>query len=226
MDHVFGPRPCLIPAALPFLVVPWPLIYKGDANYGTYRAAQSVVVIPDSARDYNFYPNTGPTRNYGSASPANGLGANLSSYPLTGDIYFGAYGGSDEDNVADDCFLWNAAGHGSTDSMSAYTTSYPYATQAHLYGSASNPLENPSPPITWDMNVVVDDSNPSSPTSYVNYNHTCYPAHIVKVNGTVVYSYQPPYNNPVYLASCLFQIPLIGDKVTGTTSPAITVPTQ
>ena len=225
VDNILGPRPCPYFTPGQQLPVPWLPLYKGDANRGTYRAAQSVVVIPDAARDYNFYYNTGATRNFGFGSPANGSNANLDSYPLTSDIYFGPYGGADEDTVDLDCYKWNNAGHAPTAGMQVDSVSYPSPTQAqaHLYGSATNPLE-PSPPITWDMNVVVDDSNPASPTAYVNYNHTCYPAHIVKVNGTVVYSYQPAYNNPFYLGNCLLQSPLFG-KVVGQSS-AVIVPLQ
>jgi hypothetical protein len=75
------------------------------------------------------------------------------------------------------------------------------------------------------MNVVVNESNPAAPQASVNYNHTCYPAHIVKVNGTTVYSYLPPYNNIAYLANCLLQAPFFGTKVTGVSS-AVTVPVQ
>jgi len=66
-----------------------------------------------------------------------------------------------------------------------------------------HPLENQSATITWDMRTVLDTTNPLSPTAYVNYNHTCYPAHQVKVNGAVIYSYIPPDNSPSYLFTCL-----------------------
>lgn len=174
------------------------------------------------ARSYNFYVNTGATRNYGYGSPANGPDANLDSHPL-GDLYQGLYSGLDEDNVGGDCSKWNAAGHAATTNMQTYSVSYPYATQAqvHLSGSAANPLE-PGPAIVWNMNVVVDDSNPASPTAYVNYSHTCYPAHIIKVNGAIVYTYLPSGNSEFYLAACLFQAPGHG-LVTGVSA---TVPVQ
>src|ERR1019366_2659165 len=63
------------------------VLYKGDALRGTYRTTQSVITIPNAVWDYNFYYNTGPTRNYGYGSPANGSNANLDSTPQTGDIY-------------------------------------------------------------------------------------------------------------------------------------------
>ena len=75
------------------------------------------------------------------------------------------------------------------------------------------------------MTVFVDETNPASPQSYVNFDHTCYPAHIVKVNGQVVYSYQPPYNNSVYLSLCLTNAPGFG-HVTGQQSVNTAVPTQ
>jgi hypothetical protein len=175
--------------------------------------------------DVPRHAQTGPTRNYGYGSPVNGTA--LSSYPLTSDIYNGAYGGADEDGVASDCYLWNATGHASTGNMnSSPTITYlPSAAQVEFSGLAQNPLEpsvGTKPAIAWDMIVEVDDFNPSTPTSYVTYNHTCYPAHIVTVNGTVVYSYLPPKNNTPYLAGCLFKlIP----EVSGTTS-SVQVPNQ
>jgi hypothetical protein len=72
------------------------------------------------------------------------------------------------------------------------------------------------------MRTVLDATNPYSPTAYVNYNHTCYPAHQIKVNGTVVYLYTPPRNDLVYIAACLSQL---NPKITGQTS-AVQVPPQ
>lgn len=39
--------------------------------------------------------------------------------------------------------------------------------------------------------------------AYVNYNHTCYPAHQITVNGSQVYLYSPPSNTFAYIAVCL-----------------------
>ena len=97
-------------------------LYKGDANRGTFRTTQSIFVIPQTQRDNNFVPETGATRNYGRGSGVNG--ANLSSFPLTGDIYRGAYGGTDEDGVADDCRLWNQRGQADKNGMQGHSVSY------------------------------------------------------------------------------------------------------
>ncbi len=65
-----------------------------------------------------------------------------------------------------------------------------------LQGSGSNPLENPLATITWNMFIVPSDY-PNNPSVTVNYQHTCYPAHIIKVNGTVVYSTSRLETTPV-----------------------------
>jgi len=72
-------------------------------------------------------------------------------------------------------------------------------------GTGSNPLEGESPPIYWGINVAINESNPAAPTAYVTGSHTCYPAHIVKVNGTVIYSFQPAANDIKTIAGCLYQ---------------------
>jgi hypothetical protein len=72
------------------------------------------------------------------------------------------------------------------------------------------------------MSAVLDTTNSQAPTAFVNYSHTCYPAHQVKVNGIVIYSYQPLRNDPDYLFECLT---LHNGTVTGHTSP-VTVPTH
>jgi hypothetical protein len=204
VDHVPGPTAC------PFYgIVPtrWTQkLYLGDAYRGSYRTTQSLFVIPDIQTNNNFFSQTGATRNYGYGSPSNnGL---ISSYLIDADPYDGRYGGSDEDGVRNDCYLWNDKDHADTGSMSAYGISFPTGTQAQVnfYGSAPNPLEpslfgNIS--IKWNMTVIIDDSSPNQPTAYVTYTHTCYPAHIVKVNGVVVYERRPNQNDPDYLSKCL-----------------------
>jgi hypothetical protein len=79
-------------------------------------------------------------------------------------------------------------------------------------------LESDWAAINWNINTVVNDPNPAQPTAYVNYNHTCYPAHIVKVNNQVIYTYTPPSNTPAYIGLCLTGI---NPHVTGQTSPVV-----
>ncbi len=178
----------------------------GDANRGTYRTAEQIFVVPDLQQSSNFFQGTGQSRNYGKGSPANG--STLSNL--------------DEDGIPNDCYLWNAAAT-ATPAFS-YDVSYPYAHQAqvHYTGSAANPLESSLATITWDMRTVLDTTNQQSPTAYVNYNHTCYPSHQIKVNGVVVYFYTPPSNDPSYLFGCLV---LHTNKLVGQTQP-MTVPSH
>ena len=80
-----------------------------------------------------------------------------------------------------------------------------------LTGSGTNPLEPLSPPIVWDIKVQIQNYNPTgstaNPFARVTGSHTCYPAHTVKVNNTVIYDSQdygfPLHNNFWYLAACL-----------------------
>jgi hypothetical protein len=226
VDHIQGPSPCFAGVFGRF----FPKIYIGDAFRGTFRSTQSVVVIPDARANYNFYYETGSTRNYGALSPANGTNANLSSNPPPppASIYSGTYTGADEDNIQYDCVRWNDRGHGDTSQMNVLPpVSFPSATQAQveLVGATANPLEPPAgDTIAWDMRVVIDDSNPSAPTAIVNYNHTCYPAHIVKVNDRKVYEFIPQYNGLDTIAPCLYRVP--GTKIIGQQATPTVVPTQ
>ncbi len=99
--------------------------------------------------------------------------------------------------------------------MQSPSVSYPSSTQAqvHFSGLGNDPLEPAIGGIVWDMNVVIDQSSPSAPTALVSYNHTCYPAHIIKVNGQRVYEYLPQYNNTAYLTACLLQLPGYGKRI-------------
>lgn len=213
VDHVSGPTSC------PFVIDPFtgtpyiPLIYKGDANRGTYRTAEQITVVPYSQQSYGFYPSTGQTRNYDAIhSPVNG--STLSQ--------------ADEDGIQYDCNLWNDAGQASS---SGFTQDESYQSnpgsdqaQVHFTGAAGNPLELISPPITWDMRTVIDVKNSQkSATAYVNYNHTCYPSHQIKVNDQLVYSYTPGRNDILYIALCLTQI---NPKIVGQQSVPTAVPVK
>ena len=182
-------------------------IYLGDANRGTSRTAQGILITPSLSTVSGYYGTCGQTRQYAYGSPANG--STISSL--------------DEDNVSGDCYHWNASGTASSSSWSHTETYSSTQGQELLIGSAGNPLESSAGPITWNMRVVTDTSKPSSPTAYVNYNHTCYPAHQVFVNGTQVYLYTPSLNSFAYIATCLSGIS--SSKVTGQTS-AVAVPTH
>jgi hypothetical protein len=93
---------------------------------------------------------------------------------------------------------------------------------AHFYGTASNPLETSLAKISWDMRVLMDGSDPNNAVvTSVNYNHTCFPAHIIKVQEYTVYYWGPPRADTTYVAGCLlFQ----QGKIVGQTSPNKRVP--
>ena len=180
--------------------------YIGDAGRGTARATAYITQIPDKQQSSGYGAYDGQTRQYGYGSPANG--STLSS--------------ADEDNVAGDCYHFNAAQTG-TPSASHDETYSSGQGQEHMTGNASNPFE-PAGAIHWDFRVVFNTSNPSSPTAYVNYNFTCYPSHQVFVNGQSIELYTPPYDNSAYVAACLTQAPGFG-ATTGQTNP-VAVPTH
>jgi len=199
VDHVTAPTQCVISTQS------YPKIYKGDANRGTYRTTETINLDLSSHTGTNFFQDTGETRNYSVGSPAvNGI---LSS--------------ADEDGTRYDCKLWNDVGKAAPAFSHDETFPYPKQAQSHFSGSSTNPLEA-SAPITWDMRTVVDATNPAAPTAYVNFNHTCYPAHQVKVNGAVVYSFIPTDNSETHIFSCLA---LAQGKITGQTTP-VSVPSH
>jgi hypothetical protein len=184
------------------------LTYRGDAYRGTYRATESLLVVP-GAQKYSNPPfaRGGPTRNYQiPSSPAGGFGANLSSTP-TGDPWNDPYTGADEDNVRSDCHLWNNKGEDSNSAMQGLGVTFNGPiTQVNLYGFGQDPLElnPPGEGIKWNLTISLDTTDPANPKAWVSGGTaTCYPAHIVKVNGTPVFGQQPSYNNTVYLTACL-----------------------
>jgi hypothetical protein len=140
------------------------------------------------------------------------------------DIFNGPYSGADEDGVPNDCLFWNANGHANTSAMLGHSVTFVSSTSSvNLYGFGANPLENSfggTVGISWNMTVNIDSSKN---TAFVNYTHTCYPAHIVKVNGTVVYSYDRPSNDTPYITGCLG---LSGLSRRSGASAAVTVPSN
>ncbi len=184
VDHVTGPSSCFIDIAGTAVAIP--LIYHGDGGYGTYRVTESASFAPATSTASNFYGMTGITKNYGYGSPKNG--STLSS--------------GDEDGVADDCYLWNESGQAD---YSGLTYSIDNNGELVYLGNSSNPLEPGIAPIFWSITTSIDTSNPSQPTATVSYEHTCYPAHQVKIGSTInpVYSYTPPSNDLLYITGCL-----------------------
>lgn len=106
------------------------------------------------------------------------------------------------DGIPNDCYLWNNSGQAPINF--SYNVTFPQAHQAQteFSGAASNPLETSLAKITWDMKTVITTSSASA-TGYVNYDNTCYPAHQIKVNGQVIYSYIAPHNDTNYIYQCL-----------------------
>ena len=111
---------------------------------------------------------------------------------------------ADLDSVYYDCYLFN--NEAKAKPAFSYTVTFPYPHQAQVlfYGAVSNPLDAAAGPITWNVRTVINTSNPTAPTGYVNYNTTCFPAHEVQVdNGTPLFSYMPSTSATAYIATCL-----------------------
>jgi hypothetical protein len=167
-DHISGPTSCSGSHGSTTK------IYKGDGNadigdgwpiqsartyqdyffYGSfYNGVQSF-----PASQSNLTNFVGQTRNYGVRSPVNG--STLSS--------------ADEDGVANDCYLWNAAGYADMSNMKGdlnVSGSSGQDGNAHFYGTASNPLESSVAKIAWDMRVYMNGDNPNNAqVTEVNYN--------------------------------------------------------
>lgn len=206
VDHIAGPTPCYVypgNGQEPFPY--WPLYYKGDANRGTYRTTQAIFVVPDKQVDNNFYVDAGATRNYSRGSPANGPNANLSSVPASPNIYDGPYVGADEDNKQYDCLLWNDRGKANLTTMQTHSVSFPGGHQAvvTLSGLGQDPLEPQLGGIKWNGTITLDTTDPNNPTAQAAISHTCYPAHIVKVNGVTIIDDNKVTNTTGNLFKCL-----------------------
>jgi hypothetical protein len=121
--------------------------------------------------------------------------------------------------------LFNASGYANMTNMLGdltVTGSTSESGSAHFDGTASNPLESSLAKISWDMRVTMDGSNPNNAlVTTVNYNHTCYPAHIIKVQEYTVYYWGPPRSDPAYITGCLL---LQQGKIIGQSSPNKRVP--
>ena len=176
-----------------------------------------------------FSPNDGLTQNYAAspigqscpkASPINGTTISDLSPPI-----------GDFDGIARDCCLWNESGQ-SQDHL-GYGQHVDFVTSqsgteafVRFFGSGSDPLE-PNPlgivAISWDVTITVDSS---ANTASVAYNHTCYPAHVVKVNGKAIYDSQRDRNVPTsndinHILNCLTGL---SAHIQGSTTPQ-SVPT-
>jgi hypothetical protein len=97
-----------------------------------------------------------------------------------------------QDTVTGDCHYLEAVGHASTSSMMYPTPSYSGGTAStNFIGDAGNPLE-PSPAISWNANINISESTPTTLSVSGTVTHDCYPAHEISVGQNDVYWFQPP----------------------------------
>jgi len=219
VDHIAGPTACGVQLQTVTMALGWKA-YKGDAFRQTYRTTESLLVIPSAQKYGNLFARGGPTRNYQiPSSPANGLFASLSSTP-TGDRWSDPYTGADEDEQRFDCRFWNDKGEADNSAMRGVGVTFGNPiTQVNLYGFGQDPLEPrlPGSGIKWNLIVSLDTTDAAHPKAWVSSGTaTCYPAHIVKVNGTKIFERQPLQNNTLFLLACL-------DEPGAVVSPSIPV---
>ncbi|MGD0941845.1 MAG: hypothetical protein ABR905_19280 [Terracidiphilus sp.] len=199
VDHVYGPpivESCTYqpPLGAPGIVVS-PLIYRGDAYHNTYRVTQAVSLNFAASQASGYFNDTGTTENYGFGSPYNG--STLSSQD--DDAVYADYRTSPSTGMSD-CYLRNAIGKASTTGWLLSPTVNSGAAIVGMAGSGQNPLSVPFGSIDWSMTTYI---NAASSTGHVAYEHTCYPAHQVKVANTTLYLYTPPSSDTSYIAACL-----------------------
>jgi hypothetical protein len=199
VDHVYGPpivESCTYqpPLGAPGIVVS-PLIYRGDAYHNTYRVTQAVSLNFAASQASGYFNDTGTTENYGFGSPYNG--STLSSQD--DDAVYADYRTSPSTGMSD-CYLRNAIGKASTTGWLLSPTVNSGAAIVGMAGSGQNPLSVPFGSIGWRMTTYI---NAASSTGHVAYEHTCYPAHQVKVANTTLYLYTPPSSDTSYIAACL-----------------------
>jgi hypothetical protein len=215
LDSILGPTPC-------FSIL-WGAktkLYKGDgfADIGDGWPVQSARVWAATnfrgsfnngafsfpATETPISPSAGQTRNYGWFSPVNG--STLSA--------------GDEDEIDADCYKWNDAATAGTSTIFTELTRSGSTLQngsARFYGTASNPLESSLANIAWGMRVNMDGNNPTDArVTTIDYNHTCFPSHIIKAQGFTTYYWGPPRSDPSYVFGCLV---LQQGKIIGQSSP-------
>jgi hypothetical protein len=212
VDHVNGPigESCAYqpPLGAPAVTVT-PLIYRGDAFHNTYRVTQAVSLNFQASQASGYFNDTGTTENYGFGSPYNGQSATLSAQD--DDAVYADYRTSTSTGIAD-CYLRNAIGKASTNGWLLSPTVTNTGAIVGMAGSGQNPLSVPVGSIGWSMTTYIDTA---SSTGHVAYQHTCYPAHQVKVANTTLYLYTPPNSSSTFIVNCLTGI---NDEVIGTST--------
>ncbi len=193
-DHIYGPFPNSCSLTQGFL-------YLGDRQGDpvtlgspySYRVQQGIIVYPDSGVSEGASSSVGYTEQFSVGSPHNG--AYITS--------------SDYDGVANDCKLWNGAGHAqfgegsNTSSWAAIPSSSNIVVK--LIGRISNPLESSKSAIQWNVSTTINNTGgKSTATVFVSGGVTCYPSHQILVNDTNVAFFAAPQNPTLaYITGCL-----------------------
>ena len=176
-------------------VISVPYLYEGDTPVVPnlfsegFRIKQTYYVYPVAGYAYNYSIVPGETFEFGYRSPYNGS-------------YLSA---ADQDNKANDCYLFNDAAFTNTNNTLAGVTFGAESLSEAISGRINNPLEsNTAYGIGWDLTISVKQTSSSTAQVGVSGSITCYPSHEVFVNGAPV-AYYPAPQNPTsgFLLACL-----------------------
>jgi hypothetical protein len=152
--------------------------YTNLAFSGTGPASEGVVV-PVQSTSYNFSTTK---------SPVNGS-----------TISVGDFNGGNTPT----CVTEQATGHAvMTNEVGTASSTAAYHASVNFCCSASDPLFAPAFPITFNLNVSINEST-SPPTATITGTNTCFPSHEIVIGNQVVYRFTPAFVNFGVLTACL-----------------------
>ena len=191
VDHVYGADVCIYNSGSHNTLAQ--LLYNGNGFRNSYKTTQALSLSFSASTASGYFADTGLTTNYGAGSPYNGLSANLSSQD-DDPVYYDMR----TNQGTPDCYLRNEVGKADPSSWTYNATVNPSGALVTMKGESQNPISTPKiGSIKWNMTVHVDAV---ANTGYVEYSHSCYPAHQVRVGNTNLYVYPPPSNSLAYIA--------------------------
>jgi hypothetical protein len=200
VDHVSGPFLDICTYAPVGGIPDTPVvhIYRGDATHNTYRVTQAVSLNFTNAQASGYYADTGLTENYGfGSSPYLNSFANLS--PSDDDAVYLDKRTSPPTGI-EDCYLRDEVGKANTSGWLISSTVTNSGADVAMSGLGQNPLSVPIGDIGWNMTTYIDAVGSRG---YVDYNHTCYPMHQIKVANTTLYRSTVTSNSTSHIVACL-----------------------
>jgi len=208
IDRIFGTViPRTPPILDPLLWITKTLYYHGDSRAlgninGSYRLRQAVTVLVDRVDNLSSPVVGNPLHLVGESK-------SYAEDPTLTD-----------DSVLEDCFELHERATASNSGLTiAATWTSDSSVQIMAVGEGANPLVFGAPSISYNLNITVDDSNPSAPTFTLDGSHDCFPGYEVFLNGSSVYGLLPTSSNEIIIAGCLAGIGSISPSVGPTSLP-------